>query len=94
MSAGLAHEFKNAMAALHGYAQFLQSIDHDDQGRAAAAALLQEVRIFSEMITAFFNFAPAATAKQLEEVHLDELIGECGRKGQPLFERQRVELTS
>ena len=46
MSAGLAHEFKNAMAALHGYAQFLQSIDTDERTKGAADALLQEVRIF------------------------------------------------
>src|SRR5262245_8338976 len=49
MSAGLAHEFKNAMAALHGYAQFLQSVETSDQGRVAADALLQEVRNLSEM---------------------------------------------
>ena len=57
MSAGLAHEFKNAMATLHGYAQFLQSIDHDQQGQTAADALLEEVRNLSEMTTAFLNFA-------------------------------------
>ena len=91
MSAGLAHEFKNAMAALHGYAQFLQSIDHDDQGKAAADALLQEVRNLSEMITAFLNFARPQPL-QLEEVYLDELIGECARELEPLFERRRVEL--
>ena len=91
MSAGLAHEFKNAMAALHGYAQFLQSIDHDDQGKAAADALLQEVRNLSEMITAFLNFARPQPL-QLEKVYLGELIEECARELQPLFERQRVEL--
>lgn len=91
MSAGLAHEFKNAMAALHGYAQFLQSIDHDDQGKAAADALLQEVRNLSEMITAFLNFARPQPL-QLEEVYLGELIEECARELEPLFERRRVEL--
>jgi signal transduction histidine kinase len=92
MSAGLAHEFKNAMAALHGYAQFLQSIDSDEQGKAAADALLQEVRNLSEMITAFFNFARPQPL-QLEDVNLDELITECARELAPLFERQRVELS-
>ena len=91
MSAGLAHEFKNAMAALHGYAQFLQSIDHDDRGKAAADALLQEVRNLSEMITAFLNFARPQPL-QLEDVDLDELIKECARELQPLYERQSVEL--
>jgi signal transduction histidine kinase len=90
MSAGLAHEFKNAMATLHGYAQFLQSIDHDQQGQAAAHALLQEVRNLSEMTTAFLNFA-RPRALQLEEVSLDELIQECTRELAPLFESQQVE---
>lgn len=91
MSAGLAHEFKNAMATLHGYAQFLQSIDHDQQGQAAADALLQEVRNLSEMTTAFLNFA-RPRALQLEDVSLDELIEECVRELTPLFEAREVEL--
>src|SRR6266481_7444413 len=91
MSAGLAHEFKNAMAALHGYAQFLQSIDHDEQGRAAADALLQEVRSLSEMITSFLNFARPQPL-QLEEVSLNELIDECARELAPLFNDRSVEL--
>ncbi|PYS83924.1 MAG: hypothetical protein DMF70_05980 [Acidobacteria bacterium] len=91
MSAGLAHEFKNAMAALHGYAQFLQSIDHDERGQAAAAGLLQEVRRLSEMSTAFLNFARPQPL-QLEDVSLDELINECARELKPLFEERRVEL--
>lgn len=91
MSAGLAHEFKNAMAALHGYAQFLQSVDTADQGKTATDALLQEVRNLSEMTTAFLNFA-RPEALQLEEISLDELIHECIRELRPLFDEQRVEL--
>ena len=91
MSAGLAHEFKNAMAALHGYAQFLQSVDHDERGKAAADALVQEVRTLSEMITAFLNFARPQPL-QLEDISLDELIQECMLELQPLFEARRVEI--
>jgi signal transduction histidine kinase len=91
MSAGLAHEFKNAMAALHGYAQFLQSIDHDDQGKVAAEALLQEVRNLSEMTTSFLNFARPQPL-QLEDVSLDELIQECARELAPTFKERDVEL--
>jgi signal transduction histidine kinase len=91
MSAGLAHEFKNAMAALHGYAQFLQSIDHDEQGKTAAEGLLHEVRNLSEMTTSFLNFARPQPL-QLEEVSLDELIQECARELGPLLESRRVEL--
>jgi len=91
MSAGLAHEFKNAMAALHGYAQFLQTVDHDDQGKAATEALLQEVRNLSDMTTSFLNFARPQPL-QLEDVSVEELIAECARELAPLFEARRVEL--
>jgi signal transduction histidine kinase len=93
MSAGLAHEFKNAMAALHGYGQFLQSVDHDERGKAAADALVQEVRTLSEMITAFMNFARPQPL-QLEEIALEELINECTRELRPLFEARRVHWVS
>src|SRR5262252_146984 len=76
MSAGLAHEFKNAMAALHGYAQFLQTIDHDARAKTAADALLQEVRSLSEMITAFLDFARPRPL-QLEEIAISTLLHEC-----------------
>jgi two-component system sensor histidine kinase AtoS len=91
MSAGLAHEFKNAMAALHGYAQFLQSIDHDKQGKTAADGLLQEVRNLSEMTTSFLNFARPQPL-QLEDVSVDELIQECARDLNSLFDEHRVTL--
>jgi signal transduction histidine kinase len=91
MSAGLAHEFKNAMAALHGYAQFLQTVDTPQQGKAASDALLQEVRNLSEMTTAFLNFARPQPL-QLEEISIDELIADCVRELKPLFESRNVEL--
>jgi len=47
------------MAALHGYAQFLQTIDHDEQGRPADA-LLQESQKPSRT-TSFLNFAAPTT---------------------------------
>jgi signal transduction histidine kinase len=91
MSAGLAHEFKNAMAALHGYAQFLQNVDHDEQAKGAADALVQEVRNLSEMTTAFLNFAKPQTL-QLDEVSVRELLDDCACELEPLYERRRVEL--
>src|SRR5207245_1040021 len=91
MSAGLAHEFKNAMAALHGYAQLLQSLDQDERARPAADALLQEVRNLSEMTTAFLNFAKPQPL-QLDEVSLSELLADCARELKPLYEERHVEL--
>src|ERR1051325_6764074 len=91
MSAGLAHEFKNAMAALHGYAQFLQHVDHDEQAKAAADALVQEVRNLSEMTTAFLNFAKPQTL-QLDEISVIELLNDCACELEPLYKRRSVEL--
>src|SRR5882724_11635260 len=91
MSAGLAHEFKNAIATLHGYAQLMQNLELDEAGRSATSSLLNEVRNLSEMVTAFLNFARPQPL-QLEEVSLDELIADCARELEPLYNERRVEL--
>src|SRR5258705_7253127 len=91
MSAGLAHEFKNAVAALQGYVQLLQSMDLNLNARTAADSLLSEVRGLSEMVTAFLNFARPQPL-QLEVVNLGELISDCALEVQPLFTDLRVEL--
>jgi nitrogen fixation/metabolism regulation signal transduction histidine kinase len=90
MAAGLAHEFKNALATLHGYAQLLQSLSPDERGRGASNALLEEVRHLSEMVTGFLNFArPGPLA--LSDVSLRELIEDCLSELQPVYEESRVE---
>lgn len=91
MSAGLAHEFKNAVAALHGYVQLLQNLDLNENGKTAAASLLNEVRNLSEMVTSFLNFARPQPL-QLEQVCLAELISECATELKPLFQERKVEL--
>lgn len=76
MSAGLAHEFKNAIATLQGYAQLLQSMELNDKAQAATGSMLNEVRNLSSMVTAFLNFARPQPL-QLEEVIVSELIADC-----------------
>jgi len=68
MSAGLAHEFKNSIATLHGYAQLLESME-----------LLNEVRNLSSMVTAFLSFARPQPL-QMEDVSLNELIEDCAKE--------------
>lgn len=80
MSAGLAHEFKNAIATLQGYAQLLQH-----------AELLTEVRNLSAMVTAFLNFARPQPL-QVEDVQLEELVGECAKELETLFDELNVNL--
>jgi signal transduction histidine kinase len=91
MSAGLAHEFKNALATLHGYAQLMQRLELDESGQAASGALLQEVRHLSDMVTAFLNFARPRPL-DLADVSLRELVEECAEELRALFEERRVEL--
>ena len=61
MAAGLAHEFKNSLATIHGYVQLL---DAQAVGPASGAdrqvtldAALNEVKLLSKLVTDFLNFA-------------------------------------
>ena len=92
MSAGLAHEFKNALAALHGYAQLLQQLAADERTRGAASSLLQEVRSLSQMVTSFLNFARPSPL-ELAEVSLGELVSDCSRELKSLYEERAVALS-
>jgi signal transduction histidine kinase len=91
MSAGLAHEFKNAIATLQGYAQLLQILELNDKAQVAAGSLLNEVRNLSSMVTAFLNFARPQPL-QLEDVSIAEVIADCATELDPLFKELRVEL--
>ena len=91
MSAGLAHEFKNAIATLHGYVQLLQSLELDDRARATASSLLNEVRNLSDMVTSFLNFARPQPL-QLDEINLDELIADCAAELAPTFKQMEAQL--
>ncbi|HZM86499.1 MAG TPA: ATP-binding protein [Blastocatellia bacterium] len=61
MAAGLAHEFKNSLATIHGYVQLLdaQAVGRssDSERQAALDASLNEVRLLSKLVTDFLNFA-------------------------------------
>lgn len=93
MSAGLAHEFKNALATLHGYAQLLQNSSLGDEARTESAyALLQEVRGLSEMVTSFLNFA-RPKPPDFADVQLEPLLGHCAEDLRALFEERRVGLS-
>ncbi|MDQ2921662.1 MAG: ATP-binding protein [Acidobacteriota bacterium] len=91
MSAGLAHEFKNAIATLHGYAQLLQSSELDAKASGAASSLLNEVRNLSDMVTSFLNFARPQPL-QLDQVSVSALINDCADELRPLFGERQVEL--
>lgn len=91
MSAGLAHEFKNAVATLHGYVQLMQSSELDVRASGAASSLLNEVRNLSDMVTSFLNFARPQPL-QLDEVSVSALISDCADELRPLFEERQIQL--
>ena len=91
MSAGLAHEFKNAIATLQGYVQLLQSLELDEKARATASSLLNEVRNLSDMVTSFLNFARPQPL-QVDEVNLNEVITDCASELAPVFKQAEVDL--
>ena len=92
MSAGLAHEFKNAIATLHGYVQLLQNQKLGEHGNMVASSLLNEVRSLADLVTAFLNFARPQPL-EFENVSLKDLLHECVAEIKATYDEHRVELS-
>jgi PAS domain S-box-containing protein len=72
LSAGIAHEFKNSLATISGYAQMIRA---ETEGDAAenAQRILQQTRALAHVVTEFLRFArPQELAN--EEVTLKQLV--------------------
>jgi nitrogen fixation/metabolism regulation signal transduction histidine kinase len=59
MSAGIAHEFKNALATISGYAQMIRSEARPGPGdiRDSAERILDQTRALTHVVTEFLRFA-------------------------------------
>ena len=57
MSAGIAHEFKNALATISAHAQLIQQEDPPGEVAEYAAKILQEARTLTHVVTEFLRFA-------------------------------------
>src|SRR5579863_6740458 len=59
MSAGIAHEFKNALATISGYAQMIRSEARPSSGdiRESAERILDQTRALTHVVTEFLRFA-------------------------------------
>jgi nitrogen-specific signal transduction histidine kinase len=57
MSAGIAHEFKNALATVSGYAQMIRSEAPDGDIRESAERILDQTRSLTHVVTEFLRFA-------------------------------------
>ena len=56
MSAGIAHEFKNALAIISGYAQMIRA-EATDETAESADRILKETRALTHVVTEFLRFA-------------------------------------
>ncbi|MGH9739804.1 MAG: two-component system sensor histidine kinase NtrB [Candidatus Acidiferrales bacterium] len=57
MSAGIAHEFKNALATVSGYAQMIRSEVPEGDTRESAERILDQTRALTHVVTEFLRFA-------------------------------------
>ncbi|HVG17599.1 MAG TPA: ATP-binding protein [Blastocatellia bacterium] len=78
MAAGLAHEFKNSLATIHGYVQLLEAQGDGsvDDRRTTLDATLNEVRLLARLVTDFLNFARPQQLT-LAQVDMRSLIEAC-----------------
>ena len=57
MSAGIAHEFKNALATISGYAQMIHSEANPGDIRETSERILDQTRALTHVVTEFLRFA-------------------------------------
>jgi signal transduction histidine kinase len=57
MSAGIAHEFKNSLATISGYAQMIRSEAKPGDTRESAEKILDQTRALTHVVTEFLKFA-------------------------------------
>ncbi len=79
MSAGIAHEFKNSLATISGYAQMLRADNDPAAVRQFAGKIVDETANLTRIVTDFLAFArPQELASQA--VNLRQTLQECGRE--------------
>jgi two-component system, NtrC family, sensor histidine kinase HydH len=73
LSAGIAHEFKNALATISGYAQMIRSESTDGEISDHAQRILEQTRNITHVVTEFLKFARPLDISD-EPVELQPLI--------------------
>jgi len=73
LSAGIAHEFKNALATISGYAQLIQSEDPGPEVADNADKILEQTRNITHVVTEFLRYARPLDISH-EQVALNSII--------------------
>ncbi len=76
MAAGIAHEFKNSLATISGYAELVHHEMADAEGREHSQKILQQVQLLSGVTSEFLAFA-RPLAIEPERVGLGRMLAEC-----------------
>jgi signal transduction histidine kinase len=79
MSAGIAHEFKNSLATISGYAQMLATERDAETSQEFARKIVAETSSLTRIVTDFLNFARPQDI-QAENVELRPLLEDCARE--------------
>ncbi len=81
LTAGIAHEFRNGLATIHGYSRLLNPETLPEQARPYVEGIRAEATSLGEIVTNFLNFAkPAQLA--LSDVDLRALCGRVADEAQ------------
>src|SRR5690606_4679195 len=57
LTAGIAHEFRNGLATIHGYARLMDPAQLPDEYRPYVTGIREETEALGEIVTNFLNFA-------------------------------------
>jgi two-component system, NtrC family, sensor histidine kinase HydH len=73
MSAGIAHEFKNALATISGYAQMIHNDAPSTDAGESAGKIIEQTRALTHVVTEFLRFARPLELSQ-ENVELADVV--------------------
>jgi PAS domain S-box-containing protein len=86
LTAGLAHEFRNGLATIHGYARMLEPASLPDKAATYVAGIRQETETLGAVVTNFLNFARPSQLV-LGSVDLEDVVGNLVAEWRPQVER-------
>jgi len=90
MSAGLAHEFRNSMAAIMGFGKLLKKmIPVDDKASTMADMIIKESQTTEEMLRRFLTFAKPLTVVP-EPVFIRQILDDCLRAAEDICRSSNI----
>jgi signal transduction histidine kinase len=81
LSAGIAHEFKNALATISGYAQMIRAESTDGEILDHAERILEQTRNITHVVTEFLKYArPLEISEEVVELQdmVERVVAEIG----------------